>query len=322
MTTIEECKQLLTAELEKVLTTDFLPEFYNPIRETVFSGGKRIRPVFCMLTCEACGADIQKSIPVAAAIELVQSFSLVHDDIIDKDEMRRSKPTMWKTYGQGPTINMGNGMFTKSIEALGNYKGENYAEVIQVFSRGVMDMCEGQALDIMYEDRDSITIDDYYKMSTRKTGNYIGASLKLGAVIASASDEIRNSIDEAGKKLGLAYQICDDYIDFSSDNTGKDKGSDIRKGKKTIIVCHALENLEDADKTELLEILNADLQSTTEQMIQRAVELFEKTQSIQFAKDTAVKLVAEAKQKLAVLPDSDAKTEILKLADFLVDRDV
>jgi len=185
-----------------------------------------------------------------------------------------------------------------------------------------MDMCEGQALDMMYENRDSITLDDYYRMSVLKTGCYIATSLKLGAVIAGEDEKVQDEIYDAGRKLGLAYQIWDDYIDFASDNTGKTKGSDIKKGKKTVIVCHALENLEEADKKELLEILKTSIEATTDEMINRAVEILEKSGSIQYAKDYAVKLVNEAKEKLGVLPASEAKTEILKIADFFVERDV
>ena len=274
-----------------------------------------------MLTCEACGETVETALPVACAIELVQSFSLVHDDIIDRDDMRRGKPSMWKTQGEGSAINMGDGIFTKCIEALGNYKGKKYNEVIKVFSKGVMDMCEGQALDIAYETRDAITLDEYYTMSTRKTGNYIGASLKLGAVIADADKELMESIDTGGRKLGLAYQLWDDYIDFASEKTGKTWGSDIKKGKKTVIVCHALKNLDETDKAELLKILKTSVNETTEDMINQAVELLDKSGSIEFAKQEAIKLVEEAKLKLTVLPDSEAKSEILKIANFLVNRE-
>jgi len=322
MTTIDQCKQLVDLELEKYLPKKEPGVLYNSMREHVFAGGKRVRPVFCLLACEACNGDIKKALPVAAAIELVQAFGLIHDDIMDRDDMRRGIPTMWKKHGEAIAICIGDGIFAKGFEALAEYKGENLDTLIKIFTEGIMSLCEGQTRDLLFEKQEDTTLEEYYDISKQKTGAQIAYSLKIGALIAGADEKVQESLYEAGVKLGLAYQLWDDYIDFSSDNTGKTKGSDIKKGKKTSIVCHALQNLGPVEKSELLDILNSSIRETTGEMITRAIKILDNAGSIKFAKDYAVKLVEEAKETFGVLKMSEAKMEILKIADFLVDRNV
>jgi len=322
MTTIEKCKQLIDSELKK-----FLPEkeprvLYNSMREHIFAGGKRVRPVFCLLACEATGGDIKKALPVATAIELVQAFGLIHDDVMDRDEMRRGIPTMWKKHGNALAICIGDGIFAKGFEALAEYKGEDSQVILKLFTEGIMRLCEGQTRDLLFEKRPDTGLEEYYDISKQKTGAQIAYSLKIGAMIAGASKEVQDALHNAGLKFGVAYQLWDDYIDFASDNTGKTKGSDIKKGKRTSIVCHALQNLGGIDKNELLTILNASVEETTDEMIGRAVGILSKAGSIEFAKEQATKFIEEGKEKLAVLEDSQAKKEILKIFDFCVDRDV
>jgi len=322
MTTIEKCKQLIDSELER-----FLPEkepgiLYNSMREHIFAGGKRIRPVFCLLACEACNGNIKKALPVATAIELVQAFGLIHDDIMDRDEMRRGIPTMWKKHGDALAICIGDGIFAKGFEALAEYTGENSQDILKVFTEGIMSLCEGQTRDLLFEKRPDTGLEEYYDISKQKTGAQIAYSLKLGAMIAGASKEVQDALQEAGLKFGVAYQLWDDYIDFASENTGKTKGSDIKKGKRTSIVCHALQNLGGIEKNELLTILNASVEETTDEMIERVIRIMRKAGSIEFAKEQAGKFIEEGKQKLAVLEESQAKKEILKIFDFCVDRNV
>jgi geranylgeranyl diphosphate synthase type I len=318
MTTTEQCKQLVDIELEKLLPKKDPSEFYNSMNEQVLTGGKRIRPIFCLLVCEALGGNVETAVPVAAAVELIQAMSLVHDDIMDQDELRRGKPTLWKTQGEALAIDVGDGIFAKSIEALLRYTGENYQEVFKV---GIINMCEGQAWDVLFEKKDSLTIEDYNQMSILKTGVHIATSLKLGAMIANADKQTQEKIYSAGIKLGLAYQIWDDYIDFASNKTGKTRGSDIKKGKKTSIVCHALQHLEETDKAELVKILETSVEETTEEMINNAIQLLDKTGSIEFAKTEATRLIEESKKELDILPDSEAKNEILKIVGFIVTRE-
>lgn len=322
MTTVEQCKQLVNAELEKLLPETPGKPFENAMREQVLSGGKRIRPVMCMLACEALGGTVQDAIPVATAVEMAQAFSLIHDDIMDCDDLRHGRPSAWKQYGDSLAIDIGDGVFAKSLEALANYAGVRKPDVYRTFSKGVMDMCQGQALDILYEKHGEITLDEYCAMSELKTGAPIAMSLKLGALAAGAGKNVQDTLHSAGMRMGLSYQIWNDCLDLASGRSDKPYASDIRKNKKTVLVCHAIRNLQANEKDDLLSILKTSPENKNQIIIQRAVQLIQKAGSLEFAKKYAADVMGDARSHLKILPECQAKSEILRIADFLISEKV
>ena len=317
--------EIVNSELKRAVGDKVSPEeFYEPIDYHIFGGGKRVRPILCLLACEAVSGEYKKALPVAASLELIHAFTLAHDDIMDKDTMRRGKETMYAKWGEPLAINAGDGIFAKAYASILNLETplQVAANAVKAISDSVIEVCEGQAMDLSFEKRDSISKEDYLDMANRKTAALIAASTKAGAIIGNGSEKEISALGVYGRKVGLAFQIWDDYIDFASEKTGKPLGSDIRRGKKTLIVCHSLEFATSDQRKRLKHILNAPVEETGPEMIAEAVEILNSTGSNDYAKEYAENLVEEAKAALNVLKDTDAKSALEQFADFVVSREV
>jgi len=219
--------------------------------------GKFIRSTLCLLSCQAVGGNTLQAIPAAAAIELIHNFSLIHDDIEDASYERRHRPTVWKLWGQSQAINAGDAMFTLAYLALVRLKekgiaGEKIANCAEVLSRACLELCEGQYLDIEYENRLDITVEDYLGMAAKKTAALFAVSTSLGAYLGDKDTELVDSFHLFGKELGIAYQIYDDVLGIwgAKESTGK-SASDISQRKKTLPVVHGLQNSEGAARKRL-----------------------------------------------------------------------
>ncbi|HIJ97662.1 TPA: polyprenyl synthetase family protein [archaeon] len=313
--------KIAEAEIRKETAQKEPKELYDLIRYHMEAGGKRVRPVLCLVSCEAVGGKTKDALPIATAIELLHGFTLIHDDIEDRDEIRRGKPTVWKQFGEALAINAGDGLFTKAFQTSIRQKGENVQEILEVFTGAVMEVCEGQALDISFEKRWDVDEKEYLEMSARKTGALIEASCKTGALAGNGSEKEIAALGKYGRKIGVAFQVWDDYIDFASDKTGKTFGLDIKKGKKTLIVCHALSRAKGEDRAKLLDILETPVDETSDEMVKEAVKILNKIGSIDYANQIALKLANEAKSELKVLKNSNAKKILLDFADYVVKRE-
>ena len=210
--------------------------------------GKFIRSTLCLLSCQAVGGDTSQVMPAAAAVELIHNFSLIHDDIEDASDERHHRPTVWKLWGQSQAINAGDAMFTLAYLALLKLKDrgiadEKVASSTKMLGLACLELCEGQYLDIKYENRLDITVDDYLDMATKKTAVLVAASTSLGAYLGSEDSKLVDSFHLFGKELGLAYQIHDDILGIwgIGESTGKSIG-DISQRKKTLPVVYGLRN--------------------------------------------------------------------------------
>ncbi len=291
-------------------------EFLEASRHLPDAGGKRLRPAMVLLACEAVGRDTKKAIPAAVAVELFHNYTLVHDDIIDMDSTRRGKPTVHTIWGEGKAIIAGDMLFSKSLEMITKCRcsPETLAKCIDTLSRTSTDICEGQWLDISFEEMDDIEIDDYVTMVRKKTSVLFGACLKLGALIGGASDKVAEDLYEFGMKIGVGYQIYDDVLDLKGAGTvGKDHGSDLKEGKKTLIALHAMK-----EDVRLTSFGNKDAKKT---QIDQDIRILEDSGSIRYAQDYARRYVEDAKKVLEPLPGSKPKEILLELADYMVSRD-
>lgn len=316
-------KSRIDEELGKLLKRE-PASLYEPLRYHVLGGGKRVRPVLCLLGCEAVGGDPEIVMPLALGLELVHAFTLIHDDIMDRDDLRRGQETVYKKWGEALAINAGDGLFAlshKAVLQLDIQESKKY-HALRVVSDAILSICEGQAMDLDFETQEVVSLEEYMKMAALKTGSLISASVASGAIAAGGSEEYVTALAEYGHDVGLAFQVWDDYIDFASEKTGKTRGSDIKKGKKTSIVCYAMDNLGDAVKKRLKEILDVHIEETTGELVDEAVGILESAGAIKYAKDTAVELVESAKNCLEVLPESDAKKVLEEFADYVVEREV
>jgi geranylgeranyl diphosphate synthase type I len=210
------------------------------------ASGKRIRPVLVLLTCAAAGGAWQAALPAAAAVELVHNFSLIHDDIEDNSPTRRSRPTLWKLWGIPQAINSGDALFTLAHLELGRLRETRPAEVTlqaaELFEQACLQLTQGQYLDLAYEARTDLFLDDYWPMIRGKTAALLAAGTELGSLIAGVQEERRSAFRRFGEHLGLAFQTQDDLLGIWGDAAliGKSTASDLLTGKKSLPVLYGL----------------------------------------------------------------------------------
>ena len=284
------------------------------------AGGKMLRPALTLIVSEAVGGNRESALKSAAAIELIHTFSLIHDDIMDQDDMRRGMPSVHKVWGDDVAILAGDTLFSKAFEIIIGSEGtssEQNNKALATVADACVKICEGQASDMGFEERFDVTEDEYMEMIFKKTGALIAAATKAGAIMGGASDEVIDAMYEYGRLIGLAFQIQDDYLDIAADEEtlGKPIGSDIGKGKMTIIAIKGLASVED---DRLLEILKADNNSPDE--IDEAIEILENCGAIEYARNLALESVDQAKEVLEILDDSSFKQVLVDIADFVLER--
>jgi len=284
------------------------------------AGGKMLRPALTLITADAVGGKKENALKSGAAIELIHTFSLIHDDIMDQDDMRRGMPSVHKVWGEDVAILAGDTLFSKAFEIIIGSEGTSFKQnnmALATVADACVKICEGQALDMGFEERFDVTEDEYMEMIFKKTGALIAAATKVGAIMGGASDDVITAMYEYGRLIGLAFQIQDDYLDIASDEEtlGKPIGSDIGKGKMTII---AIKGLASDDSGRLLEILKAENNSQEE--IDEAIEILTDCGAIEYAHNLAHESVVKAKEVLDMLDDSESKQILSDIADFVLER--
>jgi geranylgeranyl diphosphate synthase type I len=209
--------------------------------------GKRLRPIFCLLGCDAVGGNVEMAIPAAAALELLHNFSLVHDDIEDGDEQRRHRATLWKVWGVPQAINAGDGLFALSFAAIQRLEerglsAEATLAALRVFTQMCVELTEGQHLDMLFEARDDVTVPEYLRMIQGKTGALVGASVAIGAIVGGAEAAQSEALWHFGRAVGLAFQVQDDILGIWGDpaETGKAAGNDVLRRKKSLPMLYTL----------------------------------------------------------------------------------
>jgi len=237
---------------------DLPARLYDPCRYLLGLGGKRIRPVLCLMGNELFGEINEDAWHAADAIELFHNFTLVHDDIMDKAPLRRGNPTVHEKYGLTTGILSGDVMNIYAYHQLANVEAA-LPKVLQLFNKTAIEVCEGQQMDMDFETRDDVHIDEYIHMITLKTSVLLACSLKMGALIGGSLGDNANKLYAFGKNLGIAFQLQDDYLDAfgHTDKLGKQNGGDIIANKKTWLLIKALEKAQGKRKAELTQWIAA-----------------------------------------------------------------
>ena len=312
-------------EIEKHLSTITPDSLQEASLYLTKAGGKMLRPSLAIMTAEAVGGSKQNAIGTAGAIELIHTFSLIHDDIMDDDDMRRGEPSVHKVWDEGIAILAGDTLFSKAFEIIINTPQEDVSAAqlnaaLATVADACVKICEGQASDISFEGRYDVGFDEYMEMIFKKTSALIAAATKAGAIVGGGSDEVVDAMYEYGRLIGLAFQIQDDYLDLVSteDELGKPVGSDIVEGKMTIIVIKALEEASPKDKETLLKILKGE--ETSQADVNVAMDLLDKYGALEYARNVAQENVEEAMKLLEILPDSESKQALELIADFVLER--
>ena len=297
------------------------PSLYNPNRYFLQLGGKRIRPV-CVLLGNELFSDIHADAwPVATAVELFHNFTLIHDDIMDNAPIRRGMETVHERYGIPTALLAGDVMLVQAYEYLIKSTGNHLHRIVSIFNEAARLVCEGQQLDMNFEQQPGVTLDDYLHMITLKTSVLLAASLQMGAVIGGAGLANANHLYEFGKNLGIAFQVQDDYLDAFGDpmKFGKQVGGDIMANKKTFLLLYALQAADSTDKQKIEELI----QSNDFDKVDRMLDIFRKYNVDDWARTLKASYYEKSMhhlEEIAVI--SYRKQPLIELAQFLIDREV
>ncbi len=293
-------------------------------RQYPYAGGKRMRPSMVVAACRAVGGDGSKAIPMAVAIEYIHNFTLIHDDLMDGDEMRRGMKTSHVVYGMPTAILAGDALFAKAYQIIGDLDipAEGMREILSLVSKAVWDLARGQQMDVNNENADFITLDHYIETITGKTSVLFAAGAASGAIIGGAKKDVVDSIQKYALSLGVAFQMYDDILGVYGDPkvTGKSAGNDIRKGKYTVMICHAHDTIKDEKVWKQFMSVFGKIDATDDE-IEVARKILKDCGSYDYAIDLAKKYTDEAIDSLKCLKDSDDKEFMIELARFSMNRD-
>lgn len=291
---------------------------YEPIHYALTNGGKRIRPLLAVLGCQSVGGDPFDAIDAGVAIEILHNFTLVHDDIMDNSPIRRGKETVHTHWDIPTAILSGDAMVGLALKSLGNYFNlTNFGKIIERFTRALVGVCEGQALDMEFNTKEEITTADYFKMIEKKTAEVIRASLVLGGLCAGAVERDIQTLDIFGENIGIAFQLQDDLLDMIADQTklGKRIGNDILEKKKTILILKAKEQAESDEDIELISKIYSSA-TIDNKAIKKFDSLFQRLGIYEQVRKEIDSYVEKAIETLENLP----RNEGTKMLEFLANK--
>ncbi|MES1215151.1 MAG: polyprenyl synthetase family protein [Bacteroidota bacterium] len=293
---------------------------YEPNEYFLKLGGKRIRPVLCLMGNELFDEINPDAFEVATAIELFHNFTLIHDDIMDKAPLRRGMETVHTKYGENTALLAGDVMLVTAYEYLNKISPLYLQTILRLFNTTAKEVCEGQQYDMDFAEAEAVGLKDYFRMIELKTSVSLAASLKTGAILGGAGERNQNLLYEFGKKLGISFQVQDDYLDAFGDpeKFGKQIGGDILSNKKTFLLVHAMETASEPAKKELKKLL----QQSGPDKLEKVLQIFRDCKVDEWALQVKNKFLDEALihlEDIAVL--SKRKTPLRELAHLLVKRE-
>ena len=319
---IEDCSSAVDEKIKLIIPESAPGILRESIEYHLETGGKRMRPALCVITCQALGGRREDALDFAAAVELLHNMFLVHDDVEDGDEVRRDKTTVWVKYGVPHAINSGDYLLGLAFNSVMNTPGDTALRVrlMEVFNTAYMLTVEGQAMDISSRADAEFSMERYLKTVELKTGYYLALGMVGGAIIAGADCDAVEGLWRFGCFAGPAFQVRDDVLDLSPNKgRGGKIGSDIEEGKASILYAHALQNAQPADRDKLILIMQKPREKTSPDDVAWVVALFERCGSIDFAQSFSRDMLAKAMEEIRELPLIEGEL-LTGMANLLVER--
>ena len=320
---LEKTLELIRDDLEKV-DLEFRKNLKSDVsiisasgEHLLFSGGKRFRPILLLLAAKLCGYRGDRHIPLASLVEFIHTATLLHDDVVDKAEIRRGNVSANSKWGNEASVLVGDFLFTKSFSLLvetGNW------EIFQVLSQATTHMAEGELEELIRTDDLSLTEEGYLSIITRKTASLISAAAQVGAILGNVSEEKKKVLARFGLDVGIAFQLMDDNLDYTSreEEFGKEIGIDLQRGKITLPLIHALRHCARDEKIFIQGTV--DQASLTEEAFLRVVEIIERSHGLQYSGEKSRAYIAQAKRHLHLFPDSEVRQALFTVADYVIER--
>lgn len=281
----------------------------------VESGGKRLRPLLVLLAADACGYKGDKHIPLAAVIEFIHTATLLHDDVVDHSELRRGKATANANWGNAPSVLVGDFLYSRAFQIMVEIGS---MDVMNVISHATTIIAEGEVMQLLNQRNPDIGEDAYLQVVLGKTAMLFEAATEVGAILAGATADERESLRIYGRHLGIAFQIVDDLLDYLSDaeTLGKNVGDDLAEGKTTMPLIHSMRVGSDADR----ELIRHAIRQGGLEDLSPVIETVQRNGSVEYTRQQALEQVAAAKEAINVLPASSYKETLLQIADLAIER--
>jgi geranylgeranyl diphosphate synthase type I len=301
-------------------------DLYTASTHLINAGGKRFRPFLVIKSCELVGGKREKALQIAAAIEFIHNFTLIHDDIMDRDEKRRGVPSVHVRWGIPIALLSGDLLFAKAYETIINHAKTHQTpirrtlKIIDFITQATISLCEGQALDMLFESKFEVSEREYIRMISKKTAALMEAAAKSGAVIGGGNYHQVEKLGKFAFYIGLGFQIIDDVLGLTAEEhvLGKPIGSDLREGKRTLILIHAFSQANKTQRKQILSILGDNNASPNQ--INIIINLIQKLGSIEYATRKAEKYIEKAKTQLSIFPSSRDKEVLSDLCNYIIKR--
>lgn len=317
---LSRLKELIQPGLTAYVPDQEPRSLYEPMRYALSGGGKQLRPLFLLLCCEAVGGRSREALPAALALELVHNFTLVHDDIMDHDELRHGRETVYKKWEESTAILAGDALLVQAFRALADVEAALLPRVLARFTAGILEVCEGQALDKEFELRASVTLDEYFGMIAKKTGRLFSLACEIGGLLGHGTEQQVRGLAEYGACLGRAFQIQDDVLDLVSEKTtlGKDIGSDIRENKKTFLMAHLFQYGAPEQQQQIRRL--AEKNELSREELQQAAAVFTEAGALPAAETEIKRCIALAQTALQPIENEEAKNPLILMLTALAKR--
>lgn len=323
MKSVEELRELVLAEIERLEFPQEPARLYEPIEYILALGGKRMRPILALMGCDLFGGKIDDALSSAMGIEVFHNFTLVHDDIMDVAPLRRGKATVHEKWNTNIGILSGDAMLVRAYQLIAQAPAAQMPQILDIFSKTALEVCEGQQYDMDFESRNDVKIEEYLEMIRLKTAVLLGAALKIGALVGGASEEDAQHLYQFGEHLGIAFQLQDDILDVYADQTkfGKQVGGDIIANKKTYLLITAMQRAKGETASKLAKLVSPNSLVPAEKVIAMKGVYFDlkvreaAEEAMQEHYDIALKHIE------AVTIDAARKAPLLTLADQLMVRE-
>jgi geranylgeranyl diphosphate synthase type II len=322
MYTLQEAQNLVEKHLTNLKLPDEPKELYDPVRYILSIGGKRIRPALVLMSCDLFSGALESALNPAVAIEIFHNFTLMHDDIMDRSELRRGSQTVHLKYNENIAILSGDVMSILASRLINQSPGVVLHTVHEIFTKTAMEVCEGQQMDMNFEERLTVTEEEYIRMIELKTAVLIAASLKIGSVLGGGGSKDAEDLYEFGRNLGIAFQLQDDLLDAYGDPelVGKKPGTDIVDNKKTFLMIRALD-LGSKDQKDALTSWLTRKDFDPQEKISAVMKIFNALEIEKFTREKVKTYYTAAIDSLRQLNRSeDRKAELYKFAEYLMNR--
>ena len=320
MQTLEKFQVLINQKIEGFCRKNGDERILQPVNYILQLGGKRVRPLLTLLATDAFTDELEPAVYPAIALEIFHNFTLMHDDIMDNAPIRRGKPTVHERWNRDVAILSGDAMLIQAYQLIIKTKSECLPLVLQTFNTTALEVCQGQQLDMDFQERTDVSADEYIEMIRLKTSVLLGGAMKIGAIIGGATEEDQKHLYDFAIALGLSFQLWDDYLDTYGDGlkTGKQVGGDILANKKTLLSIKALEHASEEERNLIIGVVSS---LSNDEKIALVKDVYAKYRVAEFIKTTAGAYHQTALEKLNALSIEEHKKEgILQLVDQLKER--